>query len=357
MVIIIDENFNVISVSDAVVNQGDGALGRIQVVAPFPNNLALLASFTLPDGTVTPRYPLINSISTTDKTKTIYTFNIPATVFSLLAGSVQVQFFALLPDSKKISEYSCLINVKSGGTDTSGNGLYAITPVYVCDKSLTSKTPEIINVTDDSGTVITSRLSVTLNEDNNAYYVSGWLYSADTSAPVTVKVTYATPQTIATTATNFTIRQGTAFNLPAFGDIDQNTWNYIVSTLADLEVGVSTAIQGSINTLDSTTHNMWALKSGYYIAKKGAVVYLTKDQTQSLSNTVNDALILVTNETGLSAVYTYIGQTDGVPTILYGNSDGTNYLKSTFTFGDYVTEQEVSDMINSAVISVLNTPV
>ena len=46
MLIILDENFNVIETSDAAINQGDAALGRI-----------------------TPRYPLINAISATDNTK------------------------------------------------------------------------------------------------------------------------------------------------------------------------------------------------------------------------------------------------------------------------------------------------
>lgn len=362
MVIILDENFNVTAVSDAVVNQGDAALGKIQVVAPFPNNIALLASFTLPNGTVTPRYPMSSSISATDKTKTIYTLNMPATIFSLLSGSVMVQFFALFPDSKETTEYSCLLTVKSGSN--AENSLYAVQEVYICDKSLTSAIPEIIPLASDDGTILTEGLAVTENADNNAYYLSGGLKTADTQLSVTVKVTYATPQTIATAATNFNIRKGVAFDLPSFGDIDNNTWNYVVQQLNELSAQVSTAINAGVKELDdSETHNMWTLQSGYYFVKAGAIIYL--NSTETLTSEYEDMLLFVENKGLKNASYIAMvshkdstGTIPIVPYFNYGVSDGgANWSKYNFSFGDYATEEEVQTLINNAVISVINTPI
>lgn len=356
MVIILDENFNVTAVSDAVVNQGDAALGKIQVITPYPNNIALVASFTLPDGTVTPRYPLVSSISATDKTKTIYTLNVPATVFSLISGSVQVQFFALLPNSGQTNEYSVLLNVKSGSVQSLNE--YAITDTYICDKSLTNAPPQIIQTAQTSG------LEVIENESNNAYYLSGGLSTANTPLTVTVKVTYATPQTIATTATNFTIRKGTAFDLPSFGDIDQNTWTYIVQTLAELESGISEAINASIKQLSGTNNNMWALPTGYYKALKGTVINLTTDKNQTIESSYEDMLVFVENNNVRNASYVVVftdkdstGSMPMVPFIYYGYSDGNNWRKETFRFGKYLTKIEVQSMINAAVTDVINTPI
>ncbi len=366
MLIVLDENFNITAVSDAYVNQGDAALGKIQVIAPYPNNIALVASFTLPDGFVTPRYPLVNSVSATDKTKTIYTFNVPATVFSLMSGTVQVQFFALLPNSGKTNEYSCMLNVKSsGGSD----GKYPIEDTYICDKSLTAKAPEIIATAETAG------LSIMENTSNNAYYLTGTLATADTALSVTVKVTYAQPTAIATAATNFTVRKGTAFNLPTLGDVDQNTWTYIVQTLAELSSDVSKALESSITTLkapnanagEAGTYEMWLLETGYYKVEKGAVIYLS-GENESLTNPTEDMLLFVSNDNLMNASYVCItaykfdpATTPVSPEIYYGYSNGGNaagdWQKDVFKFGAYVTEPEVQSMINAAVITTINTPV
>ena len=355
MLIVLDENFTVTAVSDATINQGDAAIGRIQVIAPYPNNVALVASFALPDGTVTPRYPLVSSISATDKTKTIYTLKTPATVFSLLSGAVQVQFFALLPDSGQRNQYSCMLNVKSA--DTATDNVYKIDDTFICSADMTDGVPQIVQTSDTAG------LSVTLDSDNNSYYLTGGLSEKAKTLSVTVSVTYIQPTAIATTATNFTVKKGTPFNLPAYGDIDANTWNQIVSILGGLESNVSQLNNLPVSTITENL-DMWTMATGFYKQQKGVSVYLNTAKTESIFAETDDIALIVINESKLNASFVSVyadksstGLMPSPPKLIYGYSTGTDFVKNSFVFGDYVTKTEVADMINSAVIETINTPV
>lgn len=292
MLIILDENFNVIETSDAAINQGDAALGRIQVVAPYPNNMALVVSFTLPNGFVTPRYPLINAISATDNTKTVYTLNTPATVFSLKSGTVTVQLFALLPDgASPVNQYHCLLNVYS--SQAAVGGKYQITDTFICDSSLTAGVPAIVPTADTAG------LTVVLDEEKNAYFLTGTLNNPSAALAVTVTVTYSKPTNIAATATNFTVRKGVPFNLPAYADIKQTTWESIVANIALLGGDISD-LKSTLKELDLTTqsYNLWELDSGIYalVAKApatGKLYYKTDSAIEISGVNVNTGFMIL----------------------------------------------------------------
>ena len=102
MIIVLDNDGNVVLTSDATINQGDSAVGRVYVVSPFPNNVAMTVSFTLPNGKVTDEYALAVDIGETgellDKFRpVVYKLTTPSDVFSIISGRVGVQLYAYSP--------------------------------------------------------------------------------------------------------------------------------------------------------------------------------------------------------------------------------------------------------------------
>lgn len=101
MIIIYDNDGHIVETSNPVLYQGDAALNRIYVVAPYPNNAALTMSFTLPNGYRTKEYMLVRDYSRSEikSDMLVFKLNAPSNVFSLLSGQVLISVNCYLPVS------------------------------------------------------------------------------------------------------------------------------------------------------------------------------------------------------------------------------------------------------------------
>ena len=101
MIIIYDNEGTVIETSNPVLYQGDASLGRIYVVAPYPNNAAFTMSFTLPNGFRTQEYMLVRDYSSSEikSNMLVFKLNTPSNVFSVLSGQVEISVYCYLPVS------------------------------------------------------------------------------------------------------------------------------------------------------------------------------------------------------------------------------------------------------------------
>lgn len=101
MIIIYDNDGHIVETSNPVLYQGDAALNRIYVVAPYPNNAALTMSFTLPNGYRTKEYMLVRDYSSSEikSNMLVFKLNVPSSIFSLLSGQVEVSTYCYLPNS------------------------------------------------------------------------------------------------------------------------------------------------------------------------------------------------------------------------------------------------------------------
>lgn len=355
MIIILDEKFNVTSVSNAYVNQCSAALGEIQVVTPYPNNVAMTASFILPDGTVTPRYAMTSTVSATDRTHTVFTLNMPSTVFSMQAGSVLVQFFVMLPGTS-VTDGSCLLNVRSA--TTSVDGMYPIDDTFICVHELVDTAPTI--ATDINGLYVDDR--------ENGYYLAGALLTPDTQAQVQVDLKYPQSQVIATASTNFVIRKGVPFDMTDY-DVSADVWAQVQTQLSDLTTQVSSISQDKIATLSGDVQ-LWTKNGGFYMVEDTAKLYYAPGQFFNVSfyESAGDKYILFIQRQGnvvqCQAFVTdvdYYSPTKGKTCLLllYSKQDGETITGEAkwFRFKDYATTSEVQSLIQSAVTTALNTPV
>ena len=101
MIIIYDNDGHIVESSNPVLYQGDAALDRIYVVAPYPNNAALTISFTLPNGFRTQEYMLVRDYSSSEikSDMLVFKLNTPSNVFSVLSGQVEISVYCYLPKS------------------------------------------------------------------------------------------------------------------------------------------------------------------------------------------------------------------------------------------------------------------
>lgn len=101
MIIIYDNDGHIVETSNPVLYQGDAALNRIYVVAPYPNNAALTISFTLPNGFRTKEYMLVRDYSSSEikSDMLVFKLNTPSNVFSVLSGQVEISVYCYLPKS------------------------------------------------------------------------------------------------------------------------------------------------------------------------------------------------------------------------------------------------------------------
>lgn len=101
MIIIYDNDGHIVETSNPVLYQGDAALNRIYVVAPYPNNAAFTISFTLPNGNRTKEYMLVRDFARSEikSDMLVFKLNAPSSVFSLLSGQVLISVYCYLPVS------------------------------------------------------------------------------------------------------------------------------------------------------------------------------------------------------------------------------------------------------------------